>query len=373
MNQTDILLGVAPGVAGNPNLKWEEQETINIGLDARLFDNKISLTVDAFKRITRDLLFDPQASALINNSLSPTLFPTINAGTVENKGLEFSLGYNDSLSEDFSFNLNFNLTTLDNEVTSVNGEIPPVAGEFGVGISQIGISRMVPGFALGHYYGYKTEGVFQTQAEIDALDAASPSGTYVASSIGTVAPGDLRFADVNGDGQVNEDDRTVIGDPIPDVTFGFNFGFNYKNWDFSANAFASIGHDLVRDYERKVSTTNIGTYALERWQGTGTSNFVPRFDNGSINSNIFSDFYVEDASFLRLQNVQIGLSFGERTTEALGIDKFRIYLSGNNLFTITDYNGFDPSANTGAPLGGGIDKGFYPVAKSYLLGVNLNF
>ncbi|MEO1030049.1 MAG: TonB-dependent receptor [Bacteroidota bacterium] len=373
INQTDVLLGVAPGVPGNPNLKWEEQESLNVGFDARLFDYKVSLTFDAFKKRTEDLLFDPQASALINTSLNPSIFPTINAGTVENRGFEFSIGYNDSLSEDFSFNVNFNLTTLDNEVISVNGEIPPVAGEFGVGINQIGISRMVPGLPLGHYYGYQTEGVFQTQAEIDALDAASPNGTYVSSEIGEVAPGDLRFADINGDGQIDPDDRTVIGNPIPDVTMGFNIGFRYKNIDFSANAFASVGNDMVRDYERKVPTANIGTYALSRWQGSGTSNSVPRFDNGSINANVFSDFFVEDASFLRLQNVQIGLTFGEKTTSSLGIDKLRLYLSGNNLFTITDYSGYDPSASTGAPLGGTIDKGFYPVASSYLLGVNLNF
>ena len=369
----DIILGIAPGVPGDPNLKWEEQESLNIGFDARLVNNKISLTVDAFKKRTKDLLFSPQASALINNSLNPNNFPLINAGTVENRGVEFSIAYNDNVSEDFNFNIGFNITALENEVISVNGQIPPVGGEFGVGINQIGISRMVPGLPLGHYYGYQTDGVFQTQAEIDALDAASPSGTYVSSEIGTVAAGDLRFADINGDGQIDTDDKTVIGNPIPDVTMGFNIGFRYKNIDFSANAFASIGNDMVRDYERKVPTANIGTYALNRWQGSGTSNSVPRFDNGSINANIFSDFYVEDASFLRLQNVQIGLTFGERVTSSLGIDKLRLYLSGNNLFTITDYSGYDPSASSGSPLGGTIDKGFYPVASSYLLGVNLNF
>ncbi|WP_299366265.1 TonB-dependent receptor [Winogradskyella sp.] len=373
LNQTDILLGVAPGVPGNPNLKWEEQESLNIGFDARLFNYKLTLTFDAFRKRTEDLLFDPQASALINSSLNPTIFPTINAGTVENRGLEFSIGYTDKISEDFEFNINYNITTLDNEVVSVNGEIPPVLGEFGVGISQIGISRMVPGLPLGHYYGYQTEGIFQTQAEIDALDAASPNGTYVSSEIGVVAPGDLRFADINGDGQIDPDDRTVIGNPIPDVTMGLNIGFRYKNIDFSANAFASIGNDMVRDYERKVPTANIGSYAISRWQGSGTSNSVPRFDNGSINANVFSDFYVEDASFLRLQNVQLGFTFGEKITSTLGIDRLRMYLSGNNIFTITDYSGYDPSANSGQPLGGTIDKGFYPVASTYLLGFNLNF
>ncbi|MBC2846308.1 SusC/RagA family TonB-linked outer membrane protein [Winogradskyella flava] len=371
ITQTDILLGVAPGVPGNPNLKWEEQETLNVGFDARFFDNKVSLTVDAFRKQTNDLLFDPQASGLINTSLSPTVFPTINAGTVVNKGIEFSIAYNNSFSEDIDFNIGFNLTTLENEVTSVNGNIPPTTGEFGVGINQINISRMVPGFSLGHYFGYETNGVYQTQAEIDALNANAADNDGVFHTGAEV--GDLKFVDRNGNGYIDEDDRTVIGEPIPDVTMGFNIGFRYKNIDFSANAFASIGNDMVRDYERKIPTANIGTFALDRWQGTGTSNSTPSFANGSVSTNTFSDFYVEDASFLRLQNVQIGLTFGEKTVSSLGVDKLRIYLSGNNLFTITDYSGYDPSASTGSPLAGTIDKGFYPVAKSYLVGVNLNF
>jgi len=191
---------------------------------------------------------------------------------------------------------------------------------------------------------------------------------------GNILPGDLKFVDTNGDGEITAEDRTNIGDPIPNATFGLNIGFEYKNIDFSANAFASVGNDMIRDYERKDLYANRGTYMLDRWQGTGTSNFVPRATSGaSINTDVFSDFYVEDASFLRLQNVQLGYTFGEKINTSLGIDKLRLYLSGNNLFTITDYLGFDPSANSGNPLGGSIDKGFYPVAASYLLGINLNF
>ena len=236
---------------------------------------------------------------------------------------------------------------------------------------------MIPGLPLGHYYGYKTNGIYQTQSEIDVLDAAAVAAhgedeTY--STIGDIAPGDLRFVDMNGDGQISAADRTNIGDPIPDVEMGLSIGFTYKNIDFSANTFASIGHELIRNYERKDLYANRGTYMLNRWQGSGTSNSVPRAASGAnVNTDVFNDFHVEDASYLRLQNVQIGYNFTELLGASSGIDNLRIYFSGNNLFTISDYNGYDPSANSGAPLGGGIDNGFYPIAATYMIGINLNF
>ncbi|EDP95157.1 TonB-dependent receptor [Kordia algicida OT-1] len=367
-----LVFGSAPGELGNPNLKWEEQETANLGMDVRLFDNKLNFSADIYRKETKDLLIRPQASAVLGTTAPGSASPIVNAGTVRNQGFEFVIGYNDSFSDDFKFNVSFNLTTIANEVVSLNGRIPPVGGEFGVGLGITDVTRMVPGLPLGHYYGYQTDGLYQTQAEIDALNATAPSGTY--STVGDIVPGDLKFVDINGDGEITPEDRTNLGDPIPNVTMGLNIGFSYKNIDFSANAFASLGNEMVRDYERKDLYANRGVYMLERWQGSGTSNFVPRASSGaSINTDIFSDFFVEDASFLRLQNVQVGYTFGDNFISSLGIDKLRVYVSGNNLLTITDYLGYDPSANTGAPLGGAIDKGFYPVASSYLLGINLNF
>ena len=381
---TDLIFGKAPGKIDNPFLKWEEQETANIGLDLSLFDSKLNFSADVYRKKTKDLLLEPQISG-VTGSGAPSfgnLSPFVNAGTVQNQGVELSLGYNDNITDDFNLNFNFNITTIDNEVLSLNGRTTPEGGEYGVGISQTGITRMAPGFSLGHYYGYKTDGIYQTQAEIDALDAAAFAihGTdkngdkEKYSTIVDIAPGDLRFVDTNGDGQITSEDRTNIGDPIPDIEMGFSIGFTYKNLDFSANAFASLGHELVRDYERADLYANRGTYMLRRWQGSGTSNSVPRATLGAnTNTDFFNDFHVEDASYVRLQNVQIGYNFTSLLNENSGVDNLRIYLSGNNLFTITDYNGYDPSANTGAPLGGGIDKGFYPIASTYLLGINLNF
>lgn len=369
--EDDLLNGVGAGTIGNPDLKWEEQETANIGLDARLFNNTISITADVFRKQTKNLLIQPQAPGVLGVGAPGAASPFINAGTVENKGVEFRIGFNKNFSDDFSFNTSFNMTYLENEVTSLNGRDVPPGGEFGVGISQNDISRMVVGEPLGYFHGYKTDGLYQTQAEIDALDAASPTGTY--STVGDVAPGDLKFVDTNGDGQITDADRTNIGDAIPDFTFGFNIGFTYKNFDFSANAFASLGNDMVRDYERKDLFANRGTYMLERWQGSGTSNSVPRAVAGAnINTDLFSDFVVEDASFLRIQNIQLGYTIQDALKDT-GIDELRIYIAGNNVYTFTDYLGYDPSATNGAPIGGGIDKGFYPVAANYLLGVNLKF
>ncbi|TBN04023.1 TonB-dependent receptor [Hyunsoonleella flava] len=372
VDENDLLNGVGAGTIGNPNLKWEEQETANIGLDARLFNNTVSITADVFRKQTKNLLIQPQAPGIIGVGAPGAASPFINAGTVQNQGVEFMIAYDDNFSDDFRFNVSFNATYLENEVTSLNGRDVPPGGEFGVGISQNDISRMVVGEPLGYFHGYKTDGIYQTQQEIDILNAGSPTGTY--STVGGVAPGDLKFVDTNGDGQITDADRTNIGDAIPDFTFGFNIGFSYKKFDFSANAFASVGNDMIRDYERKDLFANRGTYMLERWQGSGTSNFVPRAVAGAnINTDLFSDFVVEDASFLRLQNIQIGYTIDNEGFKETGIDKIRIYLSGNNVYTLTDYKGYDPSATNGAPIGGGIDKGFYPVAATYLLGVNLNF
>lgn len=372
----DLLNGVAIGLIGNPNIKWEEQVTKNLGFDTSLFNNKLSISADIYSKVTEDLLIAPDGSGVLGAAAPGSNLPIVNSGSVENKGVEFSISYNDNLSEDFNFNVGFNFTTLQNEVLSVdvggNGIVN--GGEFGVGISQTGIARMQAGMPMGYFYGYQTNGIYQTQAEIDALNANAPAAAIDGQYHDGVAPGDLKFVDTNGNGYIDPDDRTNLGDPLADITMGFNIGFTYKNIDFSANAFASIGNDMVRDYERKDLYANRGTYMLERWQGTGTSNTVPRAVAGaSVNTDLFSDFYVEDASFLRLQNVQIGYSFNAKVLSNLGLDKFRIYLSGNNLYTLTDYLGYDPSASNGAPIGSGIDKGFYPVASSYLLGINLNF
>jgi len=375
VEEADLLRGVAEGGLSNPEVRWEKQKTANIGLDAAFLDNRINITVDAYTKETEDLLIAPQVSGVLGASAPGSSAPFVNAGTVQNKGLEFRIAYADNIGEDFKFNTSFNISTNENEVLFVESENGfQQGGEYGVGLGII-TSRMEAGHPIGYFYGYETDGLYQNQAEIDALDALAfdEDGESISYHSGA-EPGDLKFVDTNGDGKITEEDKTNIGDPIADMTMGFNLGFNYKNIDFSASAFASLGGDMVRDYERKDTYANRGTYMLDRWTGEGTSNTVPRATSGkSINTDEFSDFLVEDASFLRIQNIQVGYTFDQSTIAKIGMEKVRVYISANNVHTFTNYQGYDPSASSGSPIGAGIDKGFYPVAATYMLGLNLKF
>ncbi len=292
--------GVASGGIANPEIKWEKQRTLDIGLDLKILDNKVDITADYFIRRTEDLLVIPEVSGMLGVG-GP---PVVNGGEVENKGFEFAIGYSNNFSDDFKLSLNYNLTYLENEVLSVNTNTGVLeGGAFGIG--QPAPSRMEAGFPIGYFYGYQTDGIFQSQAEI------------ANSAVGDIAPepGDFRYVDQNGDNVINEDDKVNIGDPLPDFTMGLNLSIDYKNFDFSAYAFASIGNDIVRNYENNNPLTNSAIYRLDRWTGPGTSNSSPRATGGTSPNIVFSDYYVEDGSFVRLQNVQLGYTFGDKVFE----------------------------------------------------------
>ncbi|MFY0629005.1 MAG: TonB-dependent receptor [Flavobacteriaceae bacterium] len=355
-----LTFGQALGAISNPEIRWEKQKPFDVGLDIGLFD-KFDITVDYFSKKTEDLLLNPQVSGILGITAPGSAGPIVNAGTVRNRGIEFSLSYKEEINDDFNFNVNYNFTTIDNEVLFVGSETGVVqGGSFGVG--QLPPSRMEAGFPIGYFYGYQTNGLFQTQADVDGHATQA-----------NAAPGDLRFVDQNGDGLIDSNDRTYIGDPIADVTMGLNLSVNYKNFDFNMYAFASLGNEIVRNYERNQPLTNRSIYYLDRWTGPGTSNSFPRVTTGATGNNLFSDFHVEDGSFVRLQNVQIGYNFSEEFLKRPGFDKLRIYVSASNLFTLTKYRGYDPTASGGSPIGAGIDQGFYPSPKTFLLGLNVNF
>jgi len=356
----ELVSGAGTSALSNPEVKWEKQKPLDIGFDLELV-GKFDITFDYFRKKTEDLLLNPPVSGILGVSAPGALGPTVNAGTIVNEGFEFSIGYKDRVSDDFSFGVNYNITQLRNNVLSVTGDNTFVPG-FTFGLSQEGSSRMEAGFPIGYFYGYKTDGLFQTQAEVDA------HATQLNAS-----PGDLRFVDSDGDGEITEEDRTSLGDPIPDVTMGMNFSFDYKNFDFNVYAFASIGNDMARNYERNVPLTNRSANHLDRWTGPGTSNSFPRVTTGATGNTLFSDFYVEDASFVRLQNIQLGYTLDNKIAKTVGLDKLRFYVTANNLFTLTKYKGYDPSASNGTPLSSGVDQGFYPVPRTFLFGLNVNF
>ena len=353
--------GIALGAISNPEIRWEKNKAGNVGIDLSLFNSKINITADYFNKTTEDLLLRPQVSGILGVTAPGSSGPVVNAGSVENKGFEFSIGYKETLSEDLKFSANYNFTTLENNVLFVGNSTGVLeGGSFGVG--QGAPSRMEAGFPIGYFYGYQTNGIFQTQSDVDAHALQT-----------NAAPGDLRFVDTNGDGVITNEDRTYVGDPIADITMGMNFSFNYKSFDFNAYAFASLGNEIVRNYERNLPLTNRPAYYLDRWTGPGTSNTSPRVTTGATGNTLFSDFYVEDGSFLRLQNIQLGYTLESDKLEKLQFDKLRIYVSASNLFTLTKYRGYDPTTSNGSPIGGGIDQGFYPNPKTFLLGINVNF
>lgn len=361
----NLTTGTAGGAIQNPNVKWEESKKFDVGIDLNLLNDKVSIVADYFVDTRADLLISRvPISGIIGAEAPGASSPTINAGDVKNYGYEFAIGYKDKISENFSFDINYNVTIIKNKVTRVdNGTGFVEGGNFG--LSTI-TSRMEVGMPLGYFFGYQTDGIFQNQAEVDAHPSQLALGA-------NAQPGDLRFVDVNGDGVIDAKDRTNIGDPIPAATMGFNLTLKYKNFDFSAYTFASIGNDMVRNYERDVQYGNKLNYVLDRWTGEGTSNSVPRATVGATSNKVFSSYYVEDASYVRIQNVQIGYNLASDLFGNSGISKARIYAGVNNLYTFTKYMGYDPGASSGAPLGGGVDYGFYPVPRTFLLGANINF
>ncbi|SHG26875.1 TonB-linked outer membrane protein, SusC/RagA family [Flavobacterium micromati] len=361
-----LVNGLATGQIPNANLKWEEARKFDVGLDLKLAQNKVSFVADYFIDTRADLLIPFIPVSGINGTAAPGAgSPTINAGTVRNSGFEFAIDYKNKFSENFSMGVGYNITFLKNEVLEVNNGIGYIeGGAFGVG--QLPPSRMEVGKPIGYFYGYKTDGIFQNQAEIDAHPSQLALGA-------DASPGDLRFVDTNGDGILNASDRTNIGDPIPAATMGFNLQMNYKSFDFAVYTFASVGNDMVRNYERNLTDVNRLNYVLDRWTGEGSTNANPRVTTSATGNSTFSSYFVEDASYLRIQNMQLGYSLNPKYSEKAGITKVRLYAGVNNLYTFTKYKGFDPGASNGAPIGGGIDYGFYPIPRTYLLGLNINF
>lgn len=361
-----LVNGTANGQVPNPDLKWEEAQKFDVGLDFKILNDKIFVVADYFVDTRKDLLIPNIPVSGINGTGAPgSSAPTLNAGTVKNSGFEFAIDYKDKFSDAFTFSVGYNVTFLKNKVTEVNNGTGFIeGGAFGVG--QPAPSRMEIGKPMGYFYGYKTDGIFQNQAEIDA----HPSQVALGAA---AAPGDIRYVDLNGDGVIDTKDKTNIGDPIPDATMGFNLQLNYKALDFAVYTFASVGNDMVRNYERTLSDANRINYVLDRWTGPGTSNSTPRVTTGATSNNVFSDYFVEDASYLRIQNVQLGYTLNPAISQKAGVSKLRLYAGVNNLYTFTKYKGFDPGASNGAPIGGGIDYGFYPIPRTYLLGLNINF
>ncbi|MCC8154381.1 MAG: TonB-dependent receptor [Tannerellaceae bacterium] len=335
---------------GNPDLKWETSEQANIGLDVGVLNNKFILSLDYFKKTTSDILLPVSLPSFVGD-VEPTI---VNAGTVVNKGFELSLNYRDQIG-DFRYSVNANMATLKNEVTQLHPNLPIIEGT---------VTRTVVGQPLNSYYGFEMEGVYQNEAEIKQhqYNTANPAAQ----------PGDIRFKDIDGNGVIDDNDRTFLGSPIPKITYGFTLNGEYKGFNVSL-FFHGVGgvkryNDLKKILDYDTRPFNSTTAVLGAWNGEGTSNSIPRpsfTDNGGSR---ISSIFVEDASFLRLKNAEIGYSFAQQLKKKNSpISDIRVYVTGENLFTATSYSGLDPETTDL------IDYGTYPQARSFLFGVNIKY
>ena len=358
-----ITAGVAIGTAANPDLKWETTRQLNIGVDLQLF-NSFDITANYFIKNTNDLLFSPNVSSLIGSYGPGGYPPIVNAGNVSNKGFEFEFGYATNPNNPIGVNVNLNFTYLKNEVTSVPDGIDFIPGaSFGVGGNTA--TRFEVGFPIGYFFGYQTNGIYQNQTQIDNSNIIQ-DGAQV---------GDLIFVDQDGDGKINfndNSDKSNLGSPLPKFMFGTVLGFNLYGFDISANLYAAVGQKIIRNYERQQPYANQLNYVLDRWTVDNPSNEVPIYTTASNRNGVFSDFFVENGSFLRVRNIQIGYVLPKEFCKKFQTNYVRFYLAANNLFTFTKYMGYDPDIGGGA-LSGGVDNGFYPQARTIMGGVNIKF
>ena len=344
----------ANGLA-NENLKWEESEQTNIGLDLGLWNNKLTFTVDYYIKKTNGMLITMPIPSYVGESK-----PWGNAGDMENSGIEFELGYKWNIS-DAHFAIKGNATYLKNKLKNLGND----TGFLNYGISQFsdGGVRAENGMTFPYFYGYQTAGVLQNKAEADAYNAK-----YGASS----NPGDLIFVDTNGDNKITSDDRTKIGKPTPDWTFGLNFNADWKGFDLNLFFQGVAGADIFdATWRQDIASGNYPTWVLQRWTGEGTSNKLPLLKLGDSKNWVCSDLYVQDGSYLRLKNITLGYTLPRSITNKINISRLRIYARAENLFTWTKYWGFDPEIGSGS-TSLGVDYGVYPQARTYTIGFNIS-
>jgi len=359
----------------NPDLTWETSEQLDLGFDARFLNGKLGLNFDYYVKKTKDLLIDVPVSA-INGFATKVM----NAGTIKNSGFEVALNWRDNIGKDFNYNIGFNVATNKNEVTEVNNGSGYING--GNNLLSEGttyMARMEEGHPIGYFWGYKTAGVIQNEAERDAYAATLKNGAASSLQGSSLAPGDLRYVDINGDGVIDESDKTELGDPHPDVTMGINLGFDYKGFDFAVSGYAALGQQIAHTYRKfgNGQFDNWTTDVYNYWHGEGTGNgrYPILLPGNTTNHKQISDIYIDDAGYFRLQSLTVGYDFAKLWKNNL-FSQLRVYFQAQNLFTITKYDGMDPECGTSIGSESwvtGVDVGNYPQPRIYMVGVNIKF
>jgi TonB-linked SusC/RagA family outer membrane protein len=377
LNQ-DPVVGFYQDRIGTADIRWETSTQANVGIDAAFLDNSLSLTADYYVKKIDDMLGEfplPAYVGVLNNKI------TKNGFSMENSGLEIALGYNRQFG-DLGFSTGVNFATLNNKVTKLTGnETGYVSSNISAGDDGGAETRTSVGEPVGSFYGYVTDGIFQTQEEVDAS---------AMKGLADVKPGDRRYKDLNGDGVLTDRDRKIIGNGLPKYTFGFNMNVNFKGFDLAVLLNGQAGLEIANQTKywinhMKYSNTagginNASTDLLESWTPENGSNTFTRNTHDAARSNRwFSDFNIENGAFLRVRNVQLGYTLPEAISRRVGMSRSRVYVAAQNLFTFTEYSGYDPemgsrvSNGRGNALQTGVDFGRYPVSRMFTGGINFQF
>ena len=352
--------GVSPNAIANPDLKWEQTTQTNLGFDAKIFKN-ITVTLDVFQKNTSGMLLDIKVPSYIGNS-----GPVGNIAKLENSGVELELGFDKKIGP-IAFNLAGNLSYINNKITDLGPDKKFLGGQT-FSPQGLEITRTIVGEPIGFFYGYQTQGIFQNQAEVNAYK--NKEGIIIQPN---AKPGDFRFADINGDGIINADDRTKIGDPTPNLTYGFNFSVAAHGFDILLFGQGVSGNQIFKATRRfDLQMANMTADALGRWTGENSSTTYPRLamDDPNKNFSRSSNFYVESGAYFRIKTLQLGYTVPLSIISKVGLTRFRVYVSANNLATLTKYTGYDPEIGGGSF---GVDRGFYPQARSFLFGLSAAF
>lgn len=356
-----ILPGYYPNTLANPDLKWETTSQMNFAADIK-FLNNFNLTVDYYKKKTSDIL----RKIFIPGYVGVTNAPTANIGDMENEGVEVELGYKKNWS-DWGVSVNGNFAYLKNTVTRLERGRDYIDGP---GFQSMGpVSRLQVGESYGSFYGYNTLGIFQNQAQINSY--VNANGQMI---LPNAKPGDFIWADTNGDGVITDADKVNLGNSVPKFTFGMTVNLNYKNWDLMVFAQGQAGNKIFQGLRRlDLLNANYQTAILDRWTGEGTSNTTPRVTVNDTNHNYtwMSNYYLQKGDYVRIKLVQLGYTLPQSATQNFGVNKLRLYVTGENLFTFTKYTGYDPEIAAGDSFG--IDRAYYPQARTFIFGANITF
>ena len=356
-----IVMGSKPSGTPNKDLKWEESEQYDAGLDFGFFNNALTFTVDYFYKKTNGMLKEMSIPSYLGESK-----PWGNVGSMKNEGVELELGYKFNKG-DWNFGISANASYLKNELINLGNAD---GFEMYDNVHQIGnVSRAENGMPYPYFYGYKTNGIFQNKEQIDAY--VNDKGQKLQPN---AVPGDVIFVDFDKNGEINDKDKTMIGKGTPNWTFGLNLNASWKNIDFSMLLSGAMGQEIM-DVTRRLDCryVNLPAEFMNRWHGEGTSNTMPRFSWANNNDNWrVSDLYVHNGSYARIKNIQLGYTLPSYLTQKIFIQKLRFYVAAENLLTMTSYKGLDPELN-GDERSNGIDRGYYPQARTFTVGINLNF